>query len=79
MDINARKLDLINWLSAIQDNKVIEVLEKLKNEFSTKEEWWDTLPLERKQLIQKAREEAHTGKTKPHAQVMAKYRAKYKR
>lgn len=39
MDIETRKINLINWLSTIQEDSILEKVEKIQNE---KADWWDT-------------------------------------
>lgn len=64
------KLDLIQWLSTLEDESIIKKLV----EFRRKEtKWWKQIPEEEKKSITKGIEEADNNKLKPHSEARKIY------
>ena len=42
-DLQTEKLDLIQWISRLNDTSVIATLKQVKEDYSKSEDWWDTL------------------------------------
>ena len=72
MDIQAEKLDLIKWLTDIEEPAVLQKLIALKNDQQT--DWWDLIDDEEKAEIEEGLAEADRGNVIPHEEVMAKYK-----
>lgn len=43
MDIQTEKLDLIEWISKLEDSSVINELRKIKEDYSNSKDWADSL------------------------------------
>ena len=43
MNIQMEKLDLIEWISKLNDAIIIDKLRELKDDYSNSKDWWDTL------------------------------------
>jgi predicted transcriptional regulator len=66
MSIETRKLNLINWLSSIQDEAVLNKMEQIQKE---KNDWWDDLTEEDKAAINEGLNQLDRGEYTIHAQV----------
>lgn len=66
-----KKLELIQWLSSIEDQDLIDKLTIFKQE-ETKH-WWDLASVEEKQSIQQGIEDAEEGNLTPHSQTRTLY------
>jgi CTP:phosphocholine cytidylyltransferase-like protein len=66
-----KKIELIQWLSALEDNSIIEKLLKFRIE-ETKD-WWDTISKEEKESIEIGISEANEGNIEPHSSVRKIY------
>ena len=73
MDIQAEKLKLIEWLTTLTDQSLIEKLKFLKDNFSNKTDWWETLSEDVKNSIDEGIKDIEEGRTIPHSEVMKKY------
>ncbi|MBK9255439.1 MAG: hypothetical protein IPM42_08130 [Saprospiraceae bacterium] len=62
--ILSKKLELIQWLSTLEDKSVIEKLIKFRNAEST--DWWDTISEEEIKSIEKGLNEADGNNLIPH-------------
>ena len=65
------KIELIQWLSTLEDNSIIEKLLKFRKE-ETKD-WWNTISEDEKKSIEKGISEANQGKLEPHSTARAIY------
>jgi len=73
MDINLqnKKLELIQWLSTLDDKSLIDKLMKLrKNE---KTDWWNKISIAEKKSIEKGIEDADNGKLTSHSNIKKVY------
>ena len=66
-----KKIELIQWLSTLEDSSIIEKLLKFREE-ETKD-WWNTISDEEKKSIEKGISEANEGKLEPHSSARAIY------
>ncbi len=73
MDIHAEKLKLIEWLLSLNDKGVIEKLNIFKDNFSTSQDWWETLAESQKESIEKGLKDIEEGRVTSHKDVMKKY------
>jgi hypothetical protein len=71
MDLSARKIDLISWISNLRDERILSRIETIKKE---EPDWWDTISDEEKAEIEEGLAQLDRGETVPHEQVMAKYK-----
>ncbi len=66
-----RKLELIQWLSVIDDVSLIEKVAKVRDESVA--DWWDEISETEKESIAIGIDDADSGRLKPHAEARAKY------
>ncbi len=71
MSIANRKLSIINWISLLQDESVLEKIEDIQ---AQKPDWWETISEEEKQEIEDGIRQADQGLLCSSEEVMAKYR-----
>ncbi|MCS3868504.1 hypothetical protein J3D55_001420 [Chryseobacterium ginsenosidimutans] len=65
------KLELIQWLSTLEDASIIKKLMQFKKE-ETKD-WWDSISEEEKKSIEKGISEADNNELKPHSEARKLY------
>ncbi|MFW6222466.1 MAG: hypothetical protein ACOC3T_02515 [Bacteroidota bacterium] len=72
MNIQARKLELVQL---ILNTDRINLLEKVSQILKQEKEadCWDELPLSVQESVKRGMEQAKSGKTRPHSEVMKKY------
>lgn len=66
MNIQSKKLDLIEWISKLNDTAIIEKLRMIKDEYSKTKDWWDTLKDEELESINRGLKDFEEGKVHPH-------------
>jgi predicted transcriptional regulator len=74
MNFEAKKLDLINWLTSLKDDAVISQLYAIKNDSDT--DWYEQLSSEQKNQIQEGLEDLKKGRTISHEEVMLEMKQK---
>ena len=62
--ISNKKIELIQWLSTLEDQSIIEKLLQFKKEES--KDWWNSISDEEKSSIEKGIVEANDDNVKPH-------------
>lgn len=72
MDIQAEKLQLIEWLAKLNNANVLKRFIDLKNE--QEKDWWDQLSKEEKKEIEEGLAQADRGEVISHKQVMSRYK-----
>ncbi|XOV92056.1 MAG: hypothetical protein ACFHWX_17835 [Bacteroidota bacterium] len=72
MDIQSTKLELIRWLSDLQDPEIIEQLKVIK----TGKDWWDEIGEDERLAIDQGLDELNQGHGIPHEEVMQRVRDK---
>jgi hypothetical protein len=71
MNVHAMKLELIQWLSTIDNPRILEkILAIRKNEA---EDWWENLSALEKESINKGLEDGDAGNLKDHDQAKKIY------
>jgi predicted transcriptional regulator len=75
MTIEARKINLINWISTIQEDNILEQVEKIQKE---KTDWWDTISDKDKKAINEGLEQLDRGEYLTHSQVRSKIKERFK-
>tara|TARA_B100001146_G_C16201073_1_gene444700 strand:+ start:18788 stop:19021 length:234 start_codon:yes stop_codon:yes gene_type:complete len=73
MDINIqnKKIELIQWLSTLNDESIIEKVMKLRD--SEKSDWWNELSKNERESIEQGIKDANDGKLKPHSEAKKIY------
>lgn len=72
MDIQAEKLELITWLTQVNDAKVIREIKAIRKERST--DWWDELTESNKEDIEAGLRDLRAGRKKEISEVLGKYK-----
>lgn len=86
MNIQAEKLHIIQQIISIEDELLLEAIQKLldyglkKGERSQEEikDFWDELTEAQKAQIELSRKQLREGKGIPHGEVMEEFRKKYR-
>jgi hypothetical protein len=72
MNTSTQKLDLIHWITELQDDTILNTLEVIKEQ-STHEDWWDDISVAEISSIEKGLLEATAGRTVSHSEVKKRY------
>jgi predicted transcriptional regulator len=70
-NVQATKLELIQWLSTLDNPKVLEQILAIRN--TTKNDWWSETSSEIQQSIEQGLNDADSGKVHPHTEVRKLY------
>lgn len=73
MELEAIKLDLIAWLSKLEDQDTIEYLQVVKESQEAGTDWWDELTEVQKEGIEKGLNDIKEGRVISHEEVRKKY------
>ena len=71
INIQERKLELIQWLSVIDDVSLLDKLAELKEQSTV--DWWDEISEAERESVSKGLEDADAGRLKPHSDARAVY------
>ena len=71
MDIKNTKIELIQWLTTLEDKSLIEKILALRN--TEQEDWWKDTSEAEKNSILKGLEDAESGKLKSHSEARKTY------
>jgi hypothetical protein len=74
MNLETRKINLINWISTLQEENILEKVEKIQKE---KADWWDALNDEDKKAINDGIDQLDRGEYLTHKQVRSKIKEKF--
>ena len=66
MNIQTEKLDLIEWISKLNDNLIIDKLRQIKEDYSKSKDWWDAINQEEIESINRGLKDFEEGKTHSH-------------
>ena len=66
-----KKLELIQWLSTIEDSSIIEKIMDLRKKES--KDWWNSISESEKESIEKGLLDADAGKLNPHSNARKLY------
>ena len=69
--LSSKKIELIQWLSTLNDESIIEKIVKLRD--SEKSDWWKELSKKEKQSIEQGIKDADAGKLNPHSEAKKRY------
>ena len=73
MDINLqnKKIELIQWLSTLDDQSLIDKLMKLRKKEKT--DWWNEISTDEQKSIEKGIQDADNGRLTSHSNVKKNY------
>ncbi|HLA96158.1 MAG TPA: hypothetical protein VK612_10585 [Pyrinomonadaceae bacterium] len=71
INMQERKLELIQWLSVIEDVSLLDKVAELKEQSTS--DWWDEISDVEKGSISQGLEDADAGRLKPHSEARAIY------
>jgi len=71
LNIQNKKLELIQWLSSIEDSTVIEKIMELRKKES--KDWWSSISASEKEAIESGIKDANSGKLNPHSNARKIY------
>ncbi|MEL1255542.1 hypothetical protein AAEO57_17250 [Flavobacterium sp. DGU38] len=71
LNIQNKKLELIQWLSTLEDSTIIEKIIALRNNES--KDWWDSISETEKESIEKGLNDANSGKLNSHSSARKLY------
>ncbi len=66
MNIQTEKLDLIEWISKLNDNSIIDKLRQIKEDYSKSKDWWNALHQEEIESINQGLKDFEEGRTHSH-------------
>ena len=66
MNIQTKKLDLIEWISRLNDSSIIDRLKQIKEDYSNSRDWWDILKKEELESIKRGLKDFEEGKIQSH-------------
>lgn len=72
LEIQNKKLELIQWLSTIEDLKFLEKISDLISS-EKKKDWWDEISDAEKEAIEKGIAQADAGNLNPHSKAREIY------
>ncbi len=73
MEHDALKLELIEWLTNLDDDETIEYLKLVKDSKSSENDWWYELPPEQQKAIERGLKDVDEGRIVSHSEVKKKY------
>lgn len=73
MELEAIKLELIAWLSKLEDQDTIEYLKVVKDTRETGNDWWEELNQVQKKGVEKGLNDVKEGRIFSHEEVRKKY------
>lgn len=71
LDLEHKKIELIQWLSTLSDKDTIDRLMELRK--SEKSDWWTDLSSKEKESIEKGIKDADEGRLNPHSKAKEIY------
>ena len=73
MEVNIQnvKIDLIQWLTTLEDSSIIQKIMELRN--NEKEDWWTQISDAEKESIELGISDANNGNLKPHSEARKIY------
>jgi len=71
LNILNQKLELIQWLSTIEDASILDKIIDLRNKES--KDWWNSISKKEKESIELGLKDAESGKLNPHSKARELY------
>lgn len=69
--LQSKKLELIQWLSSVEDISIIEKIVELRKTETT--DWWQSISETEKKAIESGIQDANSGKLNPHSSARKVY------
>ncbi len=66
MNIQTEKLNLIEWISQLNDTSVIKKLKGIREDYSKSRDWWETLKKEELESINRGQKDFEEGRVHSH-------------
>jgi len=73
MGYEGLKLELIEWLTKLEDDETIQYLKVVKDSRPDDHNWWDDLDASQKKGIEQGLKDIDSGSVIPHDEVRKKY------
>lgn len=73
MGNEAIKLELIQWLTQLDDKDILSYLKVVKDSKSLNKDWWEFLSESQKGGIERGMDDIENGRTVSHAEIKDKY------
>ena len=73
MGHDAIKLELIEWLTKLEDDETIQYLKIVKDSKSNEHDWWDDLSEDERSGIERGLDDVKAGRVVSHDDVRLKY------
>ena len=73
MGHEAIKLELIQWLTKLEDDETLDYLKVVKDSSDSSTDWWHDLSEEQKSGIERGLKDVDQGKTHSHKDIKLKY------
>jgi hypothetical protein len=67
------KLELIEWLTKLDDEETIQYLKIVKDSKTRDQDWWNDLTESQKEGIKRGLKDIDEGNVRPHEEVKKKY------
>lgn len=74
MNIKSEKQNLIDWISSLEDEEVIETIKEFKESYFSKKDWWNEISEEEKNSIDRGLKDAEEGRVISYEQFKNKYK-----
>ena len=74
MNLETRKINLINWISTLQEENILEKVEKIQKE---KADWWDTISDKDKKAINEGLDQLDKGEHITQSEVRDKINKRF--
>ena len=71
LNIQNKKLELIQWISTVEDSDIIEKIMELRK--SENKDWWNSISPSEKESIELGLKDAEAGKLNPHSAARKLY------
>jgi predicted transcriptional regulator len=69
MNLQSEKEILLDWISNLEDESIIEKLKMIRENLLNFKDWWDELSDEQKRSIEQGLKDAEEGRVVPYEQV----------
>ena len=73
MGHEAIKLELIQWLTKLEDDETLNYLKIVKDSNELQQDWWNDLSEEQKSGITRGLKDVDEGRVHPHSDIKLKY------
>ncbi len=73
MNIQADKLDLIEWISKLEDDSIVDKLLGIRSDYLKSKDWWDILKQDEIESINRGLQDFEVGNTHSHNEARMVY------